>query len=150
MCPVGNDLVYMIRKLREGMAVSGHAPEGIRNATKRTVELGGPMGLKWPAVQNSIKHQEADTGIKVPVDQAGAEYLVLLSSMEVVNYPEYVGALSKIFQKAGITWTVSSKAYEATNAGIQIGNSDLAREIVSRIGRPLATRVATIGPGNRS
>ncbi|KAB2310443.1 (Fe-S)-binding protein [Betaproteobacteria bacterium SCN2] len=133
VCPVGNDLTYMIRKLREGMAVSGHAPEGIVNATKRTVELGGPMGLKWPAVQNVIKHVEADSGHKVPVDQAGAEYMVLLSSMEIVNYPEYIGALARIFNKAGITWTLSSEAFEATNAGIQIGNSDLAREIVSRI-----------------
>ncbi|MEW6132790.1 MAG: (Fe-S)-binding protein [Pseudomonadota bacterium] len=133
VCPVGNDLTYMIRKLREGMAVSGHAPEGIIMATKRTVDQGGPMGLKWPAVQNVIKHQEADSGLKIPVDQAGAEYMVLLSSMEVVNYPEYLGALARIFNKAGITWTLSSEAYEATNAGIQIGNSDLAREIVSRI-----------------
>lgn len=133
VCPVGIDLTYMIRKLREGMAVSGHAPAGIVSATKRTVELGGPMGLKWPAVQNVIKHVEAEGGHKVPVDQAGAEYMVLLSSMEIVNYPEYIGALAKIFNKAGITWTLSSEAFEATNAGIQIGNSDLAREIVSRI-----------------
>ncbi|NWG76500.1 MAG: (Fe-S)-binding protein, partial [Rubrivivax sp.] len=133
VCPVGNDLTYMIRKLREGMAVSGHAPEGIINATKRTVDQGGPMGLKWPAVQNVIKHQEADSGLAIPVDQAGVEYLVLLSSMEIVNYPEYLGALAKIFNKAGISWTLSSEAYEATNAGIQIGASDLAREIVSRI-----------------
>ncbi len=28
VCPVGNDIVYMVRKFREGMAVSGHAPEG--------------------------------------------------------------------------------------------------------------------------
>jgi len=50
VCPVGNDIVYMVRKLREGMAVSGHVPDGIKGATKRTVEIGGPMGLKWPAV----------------------------------------------------------------------------------------------------
>lgn len=41
VCPVGNDIVYMVRKFREGMAVSGHVPDGIRSATKRTVELGG-------------------------------------------------------------------------------------------------------------
>jgi len=133
VCPVGNDIVYMVRKLREGMAVSGHVPDGIKGAAKRTVEIGGPMGLKWPAVANVIKKAEEATGLTIPVDQAGADYLVLLSSMEIVNFPEYLEALAKIFNKAGITFTLASDAFEATNAGIQIGNSDLARVIVSRI-----------------
>ncbi|MEW5967234.1 MAG: (Fe-S)-binding protein [Pseudomonadota bacterium] len=133
VCPVGNDIVYMVRKLREGMAVSGHVPDGIKGATKRTVEIGGPMGLKWPAVANVIKKAEEATGLTIPVDKAGADYLVLLSSMEIVNFPEYLEALAKIFNKAGITFTLASDAFEATNAGIQIGNSDLARVIVSRI-----------------
>jgi Fe-S oxidoreductase len=133
VCPVGNDIVYMVRKLREGMAVSGHVPDGIKGATKRTVEIGGPMGLKWPAVANVIKKAEAATGLTIPVDKEGAEYLVLLSSMEIVNYPEYLEALAKIFNKAGISFTLASDAFEATNAGIQIGASDLAKVIVSRI-----------------
>ena len=133
ICPVGNDIVYMIRKFREGMAVSGHVPDGIRGATKRTVEIGGPMGLKWPAVANVLRKAEEATGLTIPVDQEGADYLVLLSSMEIVNYPEYIEAIAKIFKKAGISFTLASDAFEATNAGIQIGNSDLAKVIVSRI-----------------
>jgi len=133
VCPVGNDIVYMVRKLREGMAVSGHAPDGIKGATKRTVEIGGPMGLKWPAVANVIKKAEAATGETINVDKPGVDYLVLLSSMEIVNYPEYLEALVKIFKKAGITFTLASDAFEATNAGMQIGASDIAKVIVSRI-----------------
>ncbi|HEY0663278.1 MAG TPA: (Fe-S)-binding protein, partial [Thiobacillaceae bacterium] len=120
ICPVGNDITYMIRKFREGMAVSGHVPDGIKAATRRTVEVGGPMGLKWPAVANVLKKAEEATGVKIPVDQEGADYLVLLSSMEVVNYPEYIEALVKILNKAGISFTLASDAFEATNAGIQI------------------------------
>jgi Fe-S oxidoreductase len=133
VCPVGNDIVYMVRRLREGMAVAGHAPADIVSATRRTVESGGPMGMTWKTVEAVIRHQEQDTGLKIPVDQAGVEYMVLLSSMEIINYPEYLGALAKIFHKAGIAWTLSSHAVEATNAGIQIGVSDVAREIVARI-----------------
>lgn len=133
VCPVGNDIVYMVRKMREGMAVSGHTPDGIKGATKRTVEIGGPMGLKWPAVANVVKKTEAATGLTINVDKPGVDYLVLLSSMEVVNYPEYLEALAKIFKKAGITFTLASDAFEATNAGIQIGASDIAKVIVSRI-----------------
>lgn len=133
VCPVGNDITYMVRMIREGLAVAGHAPEGMIGATKRTVTIGSPMGVKWPAVQAQIRHAQEETGLTIPVDVAGAEYLVLLSSMEVINFPEYLVALARIFDAAGVSWTLSSKAFEATNAGIQIGVSDIAREIVLRI-----------------
>ena len=132
-CPVGNDIVYMIRRIREGMSASGHAPEGLIGAATRTVKIGSPMGVRFPAVQAQIKHVEKDEGIPIPVDQDGAEYMVLLSSMEIMNFPEYLGAVAKIMHAAGKTWTLASDAFEATNAGIQIGSSDIAKEIVSRI-----------------
>ena len=133
VCPVGNDIVYMVRKMREGMSASGHSPEGIQGAVKRTVTIGSPMGVKLPAVKAQMKHVQADTGIEIPLDQEGVEYLVTLSSMEIMNFPEYLGAIARIMRHVGKTWTLSSEAFEATNAGMQIGNSDLARVIVSRI-----------------
>jgi Fe-S oxidoreductase len=133
VCPVGNDLTYMIRKLREGMAVAGHAPPGLVGATRRAVTIGSPMGVKLPALQAQIQHVEQDTGLKIPVDVENADYMLLLSSMEIMNFPEFIGAVAKIFHKAGITWTISSEAFEATNSGIQIGVSDIAAELVQRI-----------------
>ncbi len=133
VCPVGNDISYMIRKAREGMSASGNAPEGVQGAAKRTVEIGSPMGVRLPAVQAQAKHVEKDTGLDVPFDQEGAEYLVMMSSMEIMNYPEYLEAIVKIFHHAGKSWTLSSEAFEATNAGIQIGSSDIAKVIVARI-----------------
>jgi Fe-S oxidoreductase len=133
VCPVGNDLAYMIRKLREGMAVSGHAPPGLVGATRRAINIGSPMGVKLPALQAQIRSVEADTGLKVPVDVENADYMLLLSSMEIMNFPEFIGAVAKIFDKTGVSWTISSEAFEATNSGIQIGVSDIAAELVQRI-----------------
>ncbi len=133
VCPVGNDIAMMIRKTREGMAAAGHAPEGLIGATTRAVTIGSPMGVKLPALQAQIGHVEKDTGMKVPVDVEGAEYMLLLSSMEIMNFPEFIGAIAKIFDKAGVSWTISSEAFEATNSGIQIGVSDIAAELVQRV-----------------
>jgi Fe-S oxidoreductase len=130
---VGNDITYMVRKMREGMSVAGHAPEGMIGATKRTIEIGSPMGVKLPALQAQIRAQEGETGLTIPLDVQGADYMAVLSSMEIINFPEYIGALAKIFHKAGVSWTLSTEAFEATNSGIQIGASDIAREIVMRI-----------------
>ncbi len=132
-CPVGNDITAMIRKMREGMAASGHAPAGLVDATRKSIELGSPMGIQLKAFLAQVRGQEEETGIEIPLDKAGADYLVIMSSMEILGYPEYLGSLSRIFKQAGISWTVSSEAFEATNSGIQIGVSDIARQIVSRV-----------------
>ncbi|MEN8107243.1 MAG: (Fe-S)-binding protein [Pseudomonadota bacterium] len=133
VCPVGNDLTYMIRNMREGMAASGHAPEGLIGATKRAVTIGSPMGVKLPALQAQIRHTEEEIGMTIPVDVEGADYLCTLSSMEIMNFPEFIGAIAKIFKQAGVSWTLSSEAFEATNSGIQIGVSEIAAELVERI-----------------
>lgn len=77
VCPVGNDIAGMIRKTREGFVASGHAPEGLIGATKRAVTIGSPMGVKVPALLAQIKHVEKDTGMTIPVDVEGVEYLLL-------------------------------------------------------------------------
>jgi Fe-S oxidoreductase len=91
------------------------------------------MGLKWKTLQVQIDHVEASSGLKVPVDVEGADYLVMLSSMEIINFPEYLEAITKIFDHAGVTWTLSTQCFEATNAGIQIGNKDVAALLVQRV-----------------
>ena len=133
VCPVGNDIALMIRKTREGMAAAGQAPEGLIGATNRSVTIGSPMGVTWKALAAQIRHVEEDTGLKIPVDVEDVEYMLLLSSMEIMNFPEFIEAVAKIFDKAGATWTISSEAFEATNSGIQIGVSDIAAELVQRI-----------------
>ncbi len=133
VCPVGNDITMMIRKMREGMAAAGHAPEGLVTATQRSIQSGSPAGVKWVTVQAQIKRMQQQFGIEIPVNRENADYLVLMSSWEILNYPEYLGAVGRIFKQAGATWTLADDAYEATNSGIQIGASDLARVLVGRI-----------------
>lgn len=91
------------------------------------------MGLKLPALQAQIKHVEDETGLKIPIDVEGADYMALLSSNEIIMYPEYIAALAKIFKHAGISWTLSSDAFEATNSGLQIGNKVIAAQLVERV-----------------
>ncbi|MCW9013507.1 MAG: (Fe-S)-binding protein [Gammaproteobacteria bacterium] len=133
VCPVGNDISYMIRRAREAMVASGYAPEGLKQATLRAATIGSPMGIKLPALKAKIGHIEEETGLKIPMDIEGADYLALLSSNEIMMYPEYIGAIAKIFKHAGVTWTLSSEAYEATNSGLQIGSSDIAGELVQHV-----------------
>jgi len=58
---------------------------------------------------------------------------MLLSSAEIAEFAEIIPAVAQIFHHAGVSWTLCSTAFEATNTGIQIGSSDLAAELVERI-----------------
>ncbi|MCU7878758.1 MAG: (Fe-S)-binding protein [Candidatus Thiodiazotropha sp. (ex Lucinoma borealis)] len=133
VCPVGNDITYMIRKQREGFSVAGYAPEGMKEATRRALKIGSPMGVTYKTLKAALAHVEKDTGMTIPVDKQGADYMTLFSSMEIVNFPEYIEGIARIFDATGVSWTISSKAFEATNSGIQIGNKEAAAEIVNRV-----------------
>jgi len=133
VCPVGNDIAYMIRKMREGMVTAGHSPEGLREATKRAINIGSPMGVTLDTLKAVLKRAEKEAGMAIPIDKVGADYMMVLSSAEIAQFDEIIPAVSKIFHEAGVSWTLASDGFEGTNSGMQLGSSDLARELVSRL-----------------
>ena len=132
-CPMGIDIAGLVRRAREGMAVAGFAPADLYKAAERALDSGSPIGLGWPTLKRQIESQEKDIGLRIPVDVEGADYLVILSSIEMASFPENIGALARIFHQAGVSWTVPSAGFEATNVGVQIGSRDIAAALVSRI-----------------
>ena len=133
VCPMGIDIAYMIRKVKEGLAAAGFVPPGLQLAGERALQLGSPMGLTQQSLRAAVAEQEKDIGMAIPVDVVGADYLCMLSSNELVAYQEFIGAITRIFAKAGVSWTLSSEYYEATNTGVQIGDTAIAAELSGRI-----------------
>ena len=133
VCPMGIDIAGSVRKMREGFVAADLAPEGLRSAEANALKSGSPMNITPKTLKAVIARQEKETGIPVTLDKKGADYMVILSAMEVMGYSEVIGALSRIFKKAGVDWTISTKAFEATNVGVQIGSRETARTIVSRV-----------------
>ncbi len=132
-CPMGIDIAGLIRKEREGMVAAELVPEGLTGAAERAVELGSPLGIKPEIMAKIVAEQSDEVGIPIELDKPGVDYLVILSAMEVLNFYEVIGALAKLFKKAGVSWTISTKAYEATNIGIQMGSKEVAATLVRRI-----------------
>jgi len=133
VCPMGIDIAQMIFKVKTGLAAAGYSPPDLQATTKRAIEIGSPMGIKLPALQAQIRHIEEEINLTVPIDVEGADYLALLSSMEIMHFPEYISALTRIFHQAGLSWTLCSEAFEATNSGLQIGDAAVAAKLVERV-----------------
>jgi len=123
----------MIFKVKQAQAAADYSPEGLVEVTQRALDTGSPMGIKLVALNAQVKHVEKYTGLKVPIDVERAGYMALLSSLEIVMYPEYLDALTRIFHHARVSWTLCSEVFEATNAGLQIGNKAIAGQLVERI-----------------
>lgn len=132
-CPMGVDIAALVRRAREGMSAGGFAPPDHYKAAERALDSGSPIGVAWPALKRQIEIQEAETGLNIPVDVQGADYLVILSSIEIIAFPETIGALARIFNQAKVSWTIPSVGFEATNIGVQIGSRDIAATLVSRV-----------------
>ncbi|HEY9081387.1 (Fe-S)-binding protein [Magnetovibrio sp.] len=133
VCPMGIDIAGLVRKTREGMVAANIVPDGLTGAAGRALETGSPLGIKPETFQKIVAEQAEATGIPIELDKPGVDYMVILSAMEVLNFYEVIGALARIFKKAGLTWTMSTKAYEATNVGIQMGDKAIAKTLVSRV-----------------
>ena len=133
VCPMGIDIAGTIRKMREGYAAAGIVPDGLARSVDFVKKTSSPMGVTPKALKAQVAHQEKATGIKIELDKEGADYMAILSSMEVMGFPEIIGSYAKLFKRAGLSWTISTKAYEATNVGVQIGSGPLAKEIVERV-----------------
>ena len=133
VCPMGIDIAGTIRKMREGYAASGLAPKALEDFIPRIRETTSPMGVTEKALRAQVAHQEKETGIKIELDKKGADYMAIFSSLEIMEFTEAIGAYAKIFKAAGVDWTISTKAYEGSNLGVQIGSSPLARDIVKLV-----------------
>lgn len=132
-CPMGIDIAGLVRRAREGMCAGGFAPADLYKAAQRALDSGSPIGVGWPTLKAQIKNQEQETGLKIPVDVEGADYLVIVSSIEIASFPETIGALARIFKQAQLSWTLPGTGFEATNIGVQIGSRDVAAALLSRI-----------------
>ena len=130
-CPMGIDIAGLVRRAREGMSAAGFAPADLYKVVTRALDSGSPTGVGSPTLKAQIKNQE--TGLTIPVDVEGADYLVILSSIEIAAFPETIGALARIFRQAKLSWTLPSAGFEATNIGVQIGSRDVAAALVARV-----------------
>ncbi|HHI82748.1 MAG TPA: (Fe-S)-binding protein [Rhizobiales bacterium] len=133
VCPMGIDIAGTIRKMREAYVAADIVPEGLKTAASNAERTGSPMGVTLKAVKAQVEAQSRATGIPIEIDKKGADYMAILSSMEIMGYPEIIGAYAKLFKRAGVSWTISSTGYEATNVGVQIGSGKMAKELVMRV-----------------
>jgi Fe-S oxidoreductase len=140
-CPYGIDTAEITMAAREIMDSGGPGPEVQQRDHRQGPQDRQQPGPARPGAEDTLQGLEEDvkedTGVDVryPLDEKGAEVLLVTPSADFFAEPhvESLIGYGKVFHAAGISWTLSSKASEAGNFGMFIGNYEQLRKIALRI-----------------
>ncbi|MDA8227108.1 MAG: (Fe-S)-binding protein [Desulfitobacterium hafniense] len=123
-CPKGIDTAEVTIAMRELLAHLGLVTKFHAGIVKNMKTTGNNMGTPLPAILDGIEFLEEElkeeTGldIKIPVDMEGAEVLFNPSSSDLFTNTDGFMSVAKIFHKAGVSWTLSSRIAETANFGL--------------------------------
>lgn len=140
-CPYGIDTAEISMAAREILDCVGVGQKYCNEIIGKVFKIGNNLGLPERALVNTLEGLEEDlkdeTGfdIRVPVDEKGAEVLLITPSADFFAEPHIDGLIgyAKVFHQAGISWTLSSHASEAANFSMFIGSGKNLKKGAMRI-----------------
>jgi len=140
-CPFGIDTAEITMAGREILASIGVGQKYSNEIIGKVHTIGNNLGLPEPALANTLEgleeevEEDISVPVKFPLDQHGAEVLLVTPSADFFAEPHVDGLIgyAKVFHQAGISWTLSSYASEAANFGIFIGNYENMQKVAQRI-----------------
>lgn len=140
-CPYGIDTAEISMAAREIMDAVGKGQKYCNEIIGKVFKIGNNLGLPEPALRDTLEdleeevEEECGVPVKFPLDQKGADVLLVTPSADFFAEPHIDGLIGygKVFHQAGISWTVSSHASEAANFGMFIGSYENMRKVSMRI-----------------
>ena len=140
-CPYGIDTAEVTMAAREIMDSVGLGQKYSNEIIGKVHRIGNNLGIPEPALKDTLLGLEEDTkeetglDVRFPLDEPGAEVMLVTPSADFFSEPhvESLIGYAKVFHAAGIRWTLSSKASEAGNFGLFIGNYEQMRNISLRV-----------------
>ncbi len=140
-CPYGIDTAEITMAGREILDHIGIGQKYSNEIIAKVHKIGNNLGLPEPALANTLEgleeevQEDIEVDVKYPLDQEGAEVLLVTPSADFFAEPHVDGLIGygKVFHQAGISWTLSSFASEAANFGIFIGNYENMQKVAMRI-----------------
>ena len=157
VCPVGVDNALIAREIRKlfSQELGIAAKELLTKGTRQQLQVGSSTGMNPAGFKDTVEFEEdlifEKTGkkINIPVDQKGADILLIHNAGEFISWPENPAAFAVLFDAAGISWTLSSDmvGYDAVNYGVWFDDVELARIALRhvKIAKELGVKKIVVG-----
>jgi Fe-S oxidoreductase len=123
ICPMGIDIADLVEQARHGMFEAGLAPAdylGILAEKEHTT--GSPFGLTVAKFQEMLHTIGAEHHVTMHVDEAAAEIVPTVSSIDLKTYPTSMAAIAKILNHIGAPWTFRTDGFDADNVSLTAGD----------------------------
>ncbi len=127
-CPMGIDNSVVTRKGRAIADKLGWTPESLQRVVAISLETGNTDGASRVAFVEAVKFLEEEIkdqcgiDVKLPYDQVGADVFFVPPSGDLLVNPEAVMGIAKVFYTLGVSWTLSSRAFDGANYGLFTGD----------------------------
>lgn len=156
-CPIGVDNGLIAHELRKLFSMElGIAPKELHSSgSVNQLRSGSSTGMTPAAFADNIEFMEEDvtdrTGLsfKWPVDKEGADILLIHNAGEFMAWPENPEAFAIIFEKAGLSYTLSSDlvGYDGVNYGLWYDDVQFARVALkhAEVAKKLKVKKIVIG-----
>lgn len=141
VCPMSIDISQLVFFAR-GQWPEEKKPDGIVRSCKlaRSTDSTSAMGLPpedfvfvVEDVLEEVRQQQPQfRNLQAPIDKKGAHYFVNQNSREPMSEPDEMVPLWKIFDRVGVDWTYSSKAWAAENFCMFSGDEQAWYEVIKK------------------
>ncbi len=132
-CPYGIDTAEITMAAREIMAAAGIATKYVTEVVAKVYDTGNNLGIGPEAWKYNCAFLEEDlrdtegVEIRFPVDEIGAEVLLVPPSADNFANTDTMIGYAKMFHAAGISWTTSTYCNEAGNFGLFLNYANLKK-----------------------
>ena len=142
-CPLGVNNGLITREIRllfsQKMGIANKEVHEL--GTVQHLKVGSSTAMTPDGFKDIIEFIEDDIEekigkrIKIPVDEKGADFLLIHNAGEYLSWPENPAAFAILFEEAGISYTLSSElvGYDGVNYGVWYDDVQLARIALKHI-----------------
>lgn len=132
ICPMGINVSTLIRVVREGIGAAGLMPDELVQLKQEQEDEDSFFGVDADRLQ-ALVNQLAGDGTDVPLDKESADFMLLTTAAEVLLFPGALAANAKILNKAGVSWSLYSDAFEAANWGYIAGDTPMLQRTMKKL-----------------
>ncbi len=123
ICPMGIDIADLVEQARHGMFEAGLAPPDYLGVlAEKEHATGSPFGLSVAKFQDMLHAIGAAHGVAMHVDEARADIVPTVSSIDLKTYPGSMAAIAKILNHMGASWTFRTDGFDADNVSLTAGD----------------------------
>jgi len=123
ICPMGIDIADLVEQARHGMFEAGLTPQDYLGVlADKEHATGSPFGLTVTKFQEMLHTIGVERGVTMHVDEAMADIVPTVSSIDLKTYPSSMAAIAKILNHIGASWTFRTDGFDADNVSLTAGD----------------------------